>query len=231
MRRDSKVNTNPEGVFIQDLLLACDEIGSGAKLTQARLAQQVRDDNPINICLRKLAAGLGSTEEEIAYFLVELEEYGFILIDEVPTGRNSVRCKVCYQRMARLTIAPSKLPSADGHQTRDETSEGKTGVSSEKARSRTNRRRYDSRQSCYDLLTLLAYTKRCKEKGERIASVHALARYLYRTGDQDRRIPIVLELVEEDNPHRSESSKILPFELKSDSSSPTEIQREATHDR
>jgi hypothetical protein len=213
MRRRTTANANPDGLYVPHRLLICDEISSGAKITHAKLAKLAGGVDSISVCLKELAAGIGSTEEDVSHFLLELEEHGFLSIGVAPAERKSVRCKECCQRMAQLALMGSASPAlSSGTETRADAKNKESGVRSAPRRSKLKRQQPYQKASAYNLLVCLAYAKQCKKNGEPIANIHAFARYLPRTGEQDKRIPVALELVEEDNPHKDESSNILPFE-------------------
>jgi hypothetical protein len=176
MSRRAKVNVSPRDMRIPHYLLICDEIGPGAKITYAKLTQVAGSSVRIKVCLRELAVGIGSTEEEIAHFLFELEEHGFLSIGVMPTERKSARCRGCSQRMTHLALvgSDSTLPSGR-RQARARAKSEESDATSAVRRRKSKRQQPLQKVSTYSLLVCLAYAKHCKARGEPIANIHAFA--------------------------------------------------------
>jgi predicted Rossmann fold nucleotide-binding protein DprA/Smf involved in DNA uptake len=80
------------GTFIPHWLLARAEISHGAKLTCARLAQNVDARGMVRSHLAKLAAHLGREVQQVMLFLIELEKSGLIEIQGSVTKASSLCC-------------------------------------------------------------------------------------------------------------------------------------------
>jgi hypothetical protein len=79
------------GAFIPFWLLSRQEIGPGAKLTYAALAQQANSRGAVQLHFRVQAAALGEDEGQLSRHLMELEEVGLIQVSRGNVSSEDIR--------------------------------------------------------------------------------------------------------------------------------------------
>ncbi len=79
------------GAFVPFWLLSRQEIGPGAKLTYAALAQQANSRGGVQLHFRVQAAALGEDEGQLAQHLMELEGVGLIQVSRGNVSQEDIR--------------------------------------------------------------------------------------------------------------------------------------------
>jgi hypothetical protein len=79
------------GAFVPFWLLSRQEIGSGAKLTYALLAQQANSRGAVQLNFRVQAVALGEDEGQLSRHLMELEEVGLIQVSRGNVSSEDIR--------------------------------------------------------------------------------------------------------------------------------------------
>jgi hypothetical protein len=79
------------GAFIPFWLLSRQEIGPGAKLTYAALAQQANSRGAVQLHFRVQATALGEDEGQLLRHLMELEEVGLIQVSRGNVSQEDIR--------------------------------------------------------------------------------------------------------------------------------------------
>ncbi len=79
------------GAFVPFWLLSRQEIGPGAKLTYAALAQQANSRGAVQLHFRVQAAALGEDEGQLSRHLMELEEVGLIQVSRGNVSSEDIR--------------------------------------------------------------------------------------------------------------------------------------------
>ena len=79
------------GAFVPFWLLSRQEVGPGAKLTYAALAQQANSRGTVQLHFRVQAAALGEDEGELARHLMELEEVGLAQVSRGNVSTEDIR--------------------------------------------------------------------------------------------------------------------------------------------
>ena len=79
------------GAFVPFWLLSRQEIGPGAKLTYASLAQQANSRGAVQLHFRVQAAALGEDEGQLSRHLMELEEVGLIQVSRGNVSSEDIR--------------------------------------------------------------------------------------------------------------------------------------------
>jgi N-methylhydantoinase A/oxoprolinase/acetone carboxylase beta subunit len=79
------------GAFVPFWLLSRQEIGPGAKLTYAALAQQANSRGTVQLHFRVQAAALGEDEGQLSRHLMELEEVGLIQVSRGNVNSEDIR--------------------------------------------------------------------------------------------------------------------------------------------
>lgn len=79
------------GAFVPFWLLSRQELGPGAKLTYAALAQQANSRGAVQLHFRVQATALGEAEGELSRHLMELEEVGIIQVSRGNVSQEDVR--------------------------------------------------------------------------------------------------------------------------------------------
>lgn len=231
MQKDSSLYAKVNGVFVPRWLQSCVEIDAGAKLAYAWMSQLVDEDDSVLVCLEGLATALGVAEFQVVSFILQLREYGFIIIEGTVTGKHHFCCALCEPTEIQANL-PSRQGNGFGRRRQTLTHSASSGNAAGENVNGGSGDCLSSRPlSRYDFETCLAYVKRCKEEGEPIESVFALARYLHRTGAQDEMITLVIGLGGEENLGRVEPPDGLPFEPTPYHDSPAEIQDETDLDQ
>ena len=91
MRQNFNVYHFFAGAFVPFWLLSRLEVGAGAKLTYAALAQQANSRGAVQLHCRVQAAALGEDEGHLARHLAELEEVGLIQVSRGNVSREDIR--------------------------------------------------------------------------------------------------------------------------------------------
>ena len=79
------------GAFVPFWLLSRQELGPGAKLTYAALAQQANSRGAVQLHFRVQAATLGEDEGQLSRHLMELEEVGLIQVSRGNVSSEDIR--------------------------------------------------------------------------------------------------------------------------------------------
>jgi hypothetical protein len=79
------------GAFVPFWLLSRQEIGPGAKLTYAAMAQQANSRGAVQLHFRVQAAALGEDEGQLSRHLMELEEVGLIQVSRGNVSSEDIR--------------------------------------------------------------------------------------------------------------------------------------------
>jgi hypothetical protein len=79
------------GAFVPFWLLSRQEVGAGAKLTYAALAQQANSSGAVQLHFQVQAAALGEDEGQLSRHLMELEEVGLIQISRGNVSPEDIR--------------------------------------------------------------------------------------------------------------------------------------------
>jgi hypothetical protein len=79
------------GAFVPFWLLSRQELGPGAKLTYAALAQQANSRGAVQLHFRVQAAALGEDEGQLSRHLMELEEVGLIHVSRGNVSSEDIR--------------------------------------------------------------------------------------------------------------------------------------------
>lgn len=79
------------GAFVPFWLLSRPEIGPGAKLTYAALAQQANSRGAVQLHFRVQATALGEDEGQLSHHLMELEEVGLIQVSRGNVSQEDIR--------------------------------------------------------------------------------------------------------------------------------------------
>lgn len=154
------------GVFIPLWLIACSEVGHGAKLLYVLLAQKAGVKGVTRAFVPVLATELGDDEAQIYGYLNELECRGLVEVRRQGSDDGILHCTF-----------PAYEPSGRGRERE---------IYAEKS----DRRRYpDSR---HGLEICIRYAKAKKQAGEGIRNVYALGTHFHRTGYQDEEIDLFL---------------------------------------
>jgi hypothetical protein len=201
------------GAFVPFWLLSREEVGPGAKLTYAALAQQANSRGAVQLHFRVQAAALGEDEGELARHLMELEEVGLIQVSRGNVSQEDVRVFFPpHPWMAGLeqppqggssqgtlseAVAPSRLPhdAVPPAQT-SLLPASPTAVAEARPNGRGRRRGRGRRppQSKHAFEVCLQFVTYQKEvlHHDHIWNVMGLARHLHLSGEQDDEIGVWL---------------------------------------
>jgi hypothetical protein len=91
MRGDFNIYHYFAGAFVPFWLLSRQEVGAGAKLAYAALAQQANSRGAVQLHFRVQAAALGEDEGQLSRHLMELEEVGLIQVSRGNVSPEDVR--------------------------------------------------------------------------------------------------------------------------------------------
>lgn len=111
MKGDFNIYRHFAGAFVPFWLLSRQEIGAGAKLTYAMLAQQANSRCVTQLHFQVQATALGEDEGQLARHLTELEEFGLIHVSRGNVHQEDIR--VFFPRhewMAGLEQSPQSGP-------------------------------------------------------------------------------------------------------------------------
>lgn len=79
------------GAFVPFWLLSRQELGPGAKLTYAAMAQQANSRGAVQLHFRVQATALGEDEGQLSHHLMELEEVGLIQVSRGNVSQEDIR--------------------------------------------------------------------------------------------------------------------------------------------
>lgn len=201
------------GVFVPSWLLSLSEIGAGAKLTYALLAQQANSSGAAQLNFRMLEGALGESEGQVARYLLELERVNLIHAKRGNVNKEDVRIffpqHAWYSGAAEPScdsVTPTAGSAGEEAQPRlfatepavtptpvDQISDGPRTTSS--FRKRKRKRWFGRPRSRHSLETCLKFVMYQKEVlGRRsIYDPEGLAESLYHTASQDDEISDWLE--------------------------------------
>jgi len=196
------------GAFVPFWLLSREEVGAGAKLTYAMLAQQANSRGSTQLHFQVQASALGEDEGQLARYLMELEEVGLIEVSRGNVNQEDIRVFFPHhewmaglepspqegriQRPAIESAAPARLVPASPASaqkplplTRPVTAEPQ--ASSRDGRGRRKRRRPQSKHVFEVCLQFVTYQKEVLQH-DHIWNSTGLARHLHLSGEQDDEI-------------------------------------------
>lgn len=209
MKGDFNIYRYFAGAFVPYWLLSRQEIGAGAKLAYAALAQQANSCGAVQVHFQMQASALGDDEGQLARHLTELEEVGLIQVSRGNVHQEDIR--VFFPRhewMAGLeqpsqggalqpavigTATPPRLLSEDTSTAQTSllpahsaaSLDGRTGGRG-KRRGR-GRRQPQSKHAFEVCLRFVTYQKEVLHH-DHIWSVMGLSRHLHLSGEQDDEI-------------------------------------------
>jgi hypothetical protein len=198
------------GAFVPSWLLSRQEVGAGAKLTYAMLAQQANSSGFTQLNFRMQGAALGEDEGQLARHLMELEKVGLTQVSRgnvytedirvfFPphhwmTGLGSQPQMSAVQAVAPEAIAPARNSTGGAAPTQTPLipirSAAGTDVPTGGREGRGRRRRKHPPQSKHTLGVCLQFVTYQKEvlHHDHIWNPVGLARHIYMSGDQDDEI-------------------------------------------
>ena len=209
MKGDFNIYRYFAGAFVPYWLLSRQEIGAGAKLAYALLAQQANSRGAVQVHFQMHASALGEDEGQLAQHLTELEEVGLIQVSRGNVHQEDIR--VFFPRhewMAGLeqppqsgvlpptvtaTAAPPRLLSeaTSPAQTSLLPAHPTAGLDSRAAgrgrRRGRGRRQPQSKHAFEVCLRFVTYQKEVLHH-DHIWSVMGLSRHLHLSGEQDDEI-------------------------------------------
>src|ERR1044072_3424951 len=128
MKGDFNIYRYFAGAFVPYWLLSRQEIGAGAKLAYASMAQQANSRGSVRVHFQMHASALGEDEGRLARHLTELEEFGLIQVSRGNVHQEDIRVFFprhewmvgleqppqggALQPAATVTAAPPRLLSA-----------------------------------------------------------------------------------------------------------------------
>ena len=197
------------GAFVPFWLLSRQEIGPGAKLTYAALAQQANSRGAVQLHFRVQAAALGEDEGQLSRHLMELEEVGLIQVSRGNVSSEDIRVffppHVWMAGLEQQTQAVAPQPAASEAATSqrlfpEAAPPAHTSLLPPRpaaaAESRPNgrgrrrgkgRRQPQSKHSFEVCLQFVTYQKEVLNH-DHIWNVTGLARHLHLSGEQDEEI-------------------------------------------
>ena len=197
------------GAFVPFWLLSRQEIGAGAKLTYAMLAQQANSRGVTQLHFQVQATALGENEGQLARHLTELEEAGLIQVSRGNVHQEDIRVffprhewmvgleqppqSGAVQPAATVTAAPPRLLSAATSSTQASLLPAQAAASldsragSRGKRRGRGRRQPQSKHAFEVCLRFVTYQKEVLHH-DHIWSVMGLSRHLHLSGEQDDEI-------------------------------------------
>jgi hypothetical protein len=201
------------GAFVPFWLLSRQEIGPGAKLTYAALAQQANSRGAVQLHFRVQVTALGEDEGQLSQHLMELEEVGLIQVSRGNVSQEDIRVffplhpwmagieqppqAVASQPATAEAAAPTRLfPEAAAPSPASLlTPRPVTGVEARPGgrgrRRGKGRRQPQSKHSFEVCLQFVTYQKEVLGH-DHIWNVTGLARHLHLSGEQDEEIDAYL---------------------------------------
>lgn len=196
------------GAFVPFWLLSRQEIGAGAKLTYAMLAQQANSRGVTQLHFQVQATALGEDEGQLARHLTELEEFGLIQVSRGNVHQEDIR--VFFPRHewmagleqppqsgalqpAAVTAAPPRLlseaapPAQTSLLPAQATASTDSRAGSRGKRRGRGRRQPQSKHAFEACLRFVTYQKEVLHH-DHIWSVTGLSRHLHLSGEQDDEI-------------------------------------------
>ncbi len=209
MKGDFNIYRYFAGAFVPYWLLSRQEIGAGAKLAYAVLAQQANSRGAVQVHFQMHASALGEDEGQLARHLTELEEFGLIQVSRGNVHQEDIRVffprhewmvgleqppqSGALQPTATVTAAPPRLltEATSPAQTPLLTAPPAVGLDSRaggrgKRRGR-GRRQPQSKHAFEVCLRFVTYQKEVLHH-DHIWSVMGLSRHLHLSGEQDDEI-------------------------------------------
>jgi hypothetical protein len=201
------------GAFVPFWLLSRQEIGPGAKLTYATLAQQANSRGTVQLHFRVQAAALGEDEGQLSRHLMELEEVGLIQVSRGNVSTEDIRVffpphpwmtgleqppqAVAPQPAGPEAAIPPQLFPGGIPPARDSLLPPRPAPSTEARHGGRGRRRGKTRrqpQSKHSFEVCLQFVTYQKEVlgHDHIWNVTGLARHLHLSGEQDDEIDAYL---------------------------------------
>jgi hypothetical protein len=197
------------GAFVPFWLLSRQEIGTGAKLTYAMLAQQANSRGATQLNFQVQAAALGEDEGQLARHLTELEEVGLIQVSRGNVHQEDIRVffprhewmvgleqrdqNGALQPAATETSAPPRLlseatpPAQTSLLPAHPAASLDSRVGSRGKRRGRGRRQPQSKHAFEVCLRFVTYQKEVLHH-DHIWSVMGLSRHLHLSGEQDDEI-------------------------------------------
>ena len=201
------------GAFVPFWLLSRQELGPGAKLTYAALAQQANSRGAVQLHFRVQATALGEDEGQLSRHLMELEEVGLIQVSRGNVSQEDIRVffpphpwmtgieqpsqAVTAQPDANDAAAPTRLfPEASAPTPASLLASRPTAVAEARPNGRGRRRGRGRRQpqSKHSFEVCLQFVTYQKEVlgHDHIWNATGLARHLHLSGEQDEEIDAYL---------------------------------------
>jgi hypothetical protein len=198
------------GAFVPSWLLSRQEIGAGAKLTYAMLAQQVNSKGIAQLNFQMQGVALGESDGQLARYLAELEEVGLLQISRGNVHVEDIRVFFPHHHWmiglesAAQEDAPAPTAAREADPSprlfseddvpvpvaRQQPTQSATRASppqQREGRSRRRRRKPQSRHSFEVCLQFVTYQKEVLHR-DSIWNVTGLARHLYLSSEQDTEI-------------------------------------------
>jgi hypothetical protein len=201
------------GAFVPFWLLSRQEVGPGAKLTYAVMAQQANSRGAVQLHFRVQAAALGEDEGQLSRHLMELEEVGLIQVSRGNVSHEDIRVffpphpwmagieqppqAVAPQPTTSEAAAPARLFSEGAthahtsHLPPRPTAGAEARPSSRGKRRGKGRRQPQSKHTFEVCLRFVTYQKEVLGH-DHIWNATGLARHLHLSGEQDEEIDAYL---------------------------------------
>ena len=201
------------GAFVPFWLLSRQEIGPGAKLSYAALAQQANSRGAVQLHFRVQAVALGEDEGQLSRHLMELEEVGLIQVSRGNVSSEDIRVffpphpwmagleqqtqATAPQSAAGAAATPPRLFPEAAPQTHASLLPPRPAAAAEARPNGRGRRRGKGRrqpQSKHTFEVCLQFVTYQKEVlgHDHIWNVTGLARHLHLSGEQDDEIDVWL---------------------------------------
>jgi hypothetical protein len=209
MKGDFNIYHYFAGAFVPYWLLSKQEIGAGAKLTYAALAQQANSRGAVQLHFKMHASAMGEDEGQLAGHLTELEEVGLIQVSRGNVHTEDIR--VFFPRhewMAGLEqphqggvlqpaatgadapprLLPKAIPSAQTSLLPAHPAAGVDARPNGRGRRRGRGRRQPQSKHTFEVcLRFVTYQKEVL-RHDHIWNVTGLARHVHLSGEQDDEI-------------------------------------------
>jgi len=197
------------GAFVPFWLLSRQELGPGAKLTYAALAQQANSRGAVQLHFRVQATALGEDEGQLSRYLMELEEIGLIQVSRGNVSKEDIRVYFPpHPWMAGMeqppqgdALRPAASEATTPARLLEEAASAQTSLlpvqpaaeaearsgSRGRRRGRGSRRQPQSKHAFEVCLRFVTYQKEVLHH-DHIWNVTGLARHLHLSGEQDDEI-------------------------------------------
>lgn len=209
MKGDFNIYRYFAGAFVPYWLLSRQEIGAGAKLAYAALAQQANSRGAVQVHFQMHAGALGVDEGQLARHLTELEEFGLIQVSRGNVHQEDIRVffphhewmvgleqppqSGALQPAATVTATPPQLlseataPAQTSLLPAQAAASLDSRVGSRGKRRGRGRRQPQSKHAFEVCLRFVTYQKEVLHH-DHIWSVMGLSRHLHLSGEQDDEI-------------------------------------------